>query len=713
MKKAVKTSAFVLSAVCALSMAGCGGAQTPAATTTAAETTTAATTTQEEKKTETEQTTEKSAEQPEDDAADMPVILTVSFGTSYNDSREVTIGAIEQAIADANPDYEVRRAFTSQIIIDKLKERDGIEIDNVEEAFERLEADGVSELIVQPTHVMSGFEYDDLMELVKANADKFDSVKVGAPLLTSDEDYNNVIEAITAATAEYDDGETAIVFMGHGTEHEANATYAKLQTMLTEAGKTNYCIGTVEAEPSIEDVVAFAKNGGYKRVVLEPLMVVAGDHANNDMAGDEEDSWKTILEGEGFEVVPVLRGLGEIGAIQAIYVDHVKNAKPLGVGQPVILTVSFGTSYNDSREATIGAIEKAIAEAYPDMDVRRAFTSQIIIDKLKERDGIEIDNVEEAFERLEADGVADLIVQPTHVMSGFEYDDLMEVVKANADKFDSVKVGAPLLTSDEDYNNVIEAITAATAEYDDGETAIVFMGHGTEHEANATYAKLQTMLTEAGKTNYCIGTVEAEPSIEDVVAFAKNGGYKRVVLEPLMVVAGDHANNDMAGDEEDSWKTILTNEGFEVVPVLRGLGEIEAIQSIYADHVKNAAPISGDTESGSAGTQLADGEYSISVDSSSSMFKVVNCKLTVANGELTAVMTLSGTGYGKLFMGTGEEAANADESAYIPFVEDAEGNYTYTVPVAALDTPIQCAAWSIKKSEWYDRDLVFKSDSIA
>ena len=381
--------------------------------------------------------------------------------------------------------------------------------------------------------------------------------------------------------------------------------------------------------------------------------------------------------------------------------------------KPVILTVSFGTSYNDSRDKTIGAVENAIQAANPDKEVRRAFTSQIIIDKLKERDGLEIDNVEEAFARLEADGVTDLTVQPTHVMSGFEYDDLMEVVKANADKFDSVKVGAPLLTSDADYVNVITAMTAATSEFDDGETAIVFMGHGTEHASNATYAKLQSMLGDAGKKNYYIGTVEAEPTLDDVVAAVKAGGYKRVVLEPLMVVAGDHANNDMAGDEEDSWKTVFEGQGFEVVPILRGLGQIEAIQDMYVDHVKNAAPIPAFVQATAGESALADGEYSISVDSSSSMFKVVDCKLTVANGEMTAVMTLSGTGYGKLFMGTGEEAANADESAYIPFVEDAEGKYTYTVPVAALDTPIQCAAWSIKKSEWYDRDLVFKSDSIA
>ena len=259
-----------------------------------------------------------------------------------------------------------------------------------------------------------------------------------------------------------------------------------------------------------------------------------------------------------------------------------------GSSKPTILVVSFGTSYNDSREATIGAIEKAIAAANPNADVRRAFTSQIIIDKLKERDGIEIDNVEEAFDRLIKDGVKDLIVQPTHVMNGFEYDDLMEIVNANKSKFSSVKIGAPLLTSDDDYSKVIAAITAATAEYDDGNTAIVFMGHGTEHSSNATYANLQSKITAAGYANYYVGTVEAPPSIDDIVTACKAGGYKRVVLEPLMVVAGDHANNDMAGDEEDSWKTILQNEGFEVVTLIRGLGEIEAVRNVYVEHVANA-----------------------------------------------------------------------------------------------------------------------------
>ena len=374
--------------------------------------------------------------------------------------------------------------------------------------------------------------------------------------------------------------------------------------------------------------------------------------------------------------------------------------------KPVILMVSFGTSFNDSRDKTIGAIENAVQAANPDYDVRRAFTSQIIIDKLKDRDNLVIDNVEEAFARLEADGVKDLTVQPTHVMSGFEYDDLMEVVKANADKFDSVKVGAPLLTSDTDYTNVIDAITVATSEYDDGNTAIVFMGHGTEHSSNATYAKLQNKLADAGKKNYFIGTVEAEPSLDDVVAAVKAGGYKRVVLEPLMVVAGDHANNDMAGDEDDSWKTVLTNEGFEVVTLIRGLGELDAVQSIYVDHVKNAAALS-DTAA------PADGEYSISTETDGSMFKIVDCKLTVADGKMTAVITLSGSGFSNLYMGTAADAEKADAGELIGFTENSEGQHVFTVPVEALDTPIKCAAQSAKKSTWYDHEITFKSDSIA
>ena len=236
-----------------------------------------------------------------------------------------------------------------------------------------------------------------------------------------------------------------------------------------------------------------------------------------------------------------------------------------------ILVVSFGTSYNDSRDITIGAIETAIAEAFPEYDVRRAFTSQIIIDILKDREGLEIDNVEEALDRAVADGIKTLVVQPTHLMNGFEYTDLVDALADYEDQFEQIAIASPLLTEDADYDAVIDVITEKMASYDDGETAIVFMGHGTEADSNVIYETLQNKITAAGYENYYIGTVEAEPSLDDVIAALKeNGNYKKVVLEPLMVVAGDHANNDMAGDEEDSWKTILTNEGYEVECVHKG-----------------------------------------------------------------------------------------------------------------------------------------------
>ena len=255
-----------------------------------------------------------------------PVILTVSFGTSYNDSREITIGAVEKAIAEANPDYEVRRAFTAQTIIDILKERDNIQTDNIEEALDRLVSDGVKEIVVQPTHIMNGYEYDDTVAAVEEYRDKFDKVSFGLPLLSSDKDYTDVAGILTSITSEYNAEDTAIVFMGHGTEHEANAVYTKLQDTLSGMGADNYFIGTVEATPSLDDVLGAVKAGGYKKVVLQPLMVVSGDHANNDMAGDEEDSWKSVFEKEGFEVECVLRGLGEFPEIRNIYADHVKSA---------------------------------------------------------------------------------------------------------------------------------------------------------------------------------------------------------------------------------------------------------------------------------------------------------------------------------------------------------------------------------------------------
>ena len=254
-------------------------------------------------------------------------ILIVSFGTSYSNSRHVTIGAIEDAIREAYPDYQVRRAFTAQIIIDKLKKEENIEIDNVKQALDRAVKNGVKTLVVQPTHLMNGLEYNELKKELDKYKDKFDKIALGEPLLTSDDDYKKVIAAITSDTKEYLDGETAICFMGHGTEAKSNKVYSTLQEKLKAAGYNDYFVGTVEAKPSVDDLIAQVKESGkYKKVILQPLMVVAGDHANNDMAGDDKDSWVTKFKAAGFEVKPVLRGLGQIYDIQKIYLEHVKAA---------------------------------------------------------------------------------------------------------------------------------------------------------------------------------------------------------------------------------------------------------------------------------------------------------------------------------------------------------------------------------------------------
>ena len=266
--------------------------------------------------------------QADEAKAPKPVILVVSFGTSYNDSRHITIGAIEDAIRETYPDYDVRRAFTAQIIIDKLAERDGIVIDNFEQAMDKLVEEGVQKVIVQPTHLMAGYEYTDVLNSLQSNyADKFDAIVLGDPLLTSDEDYSEVVEAICDATAEYDDGQTAICFMGHGTEADSNGDYAHLQQVLTDAGHTSYFVGTVEATPTFDDVVEAAQAAGFTKAVLRPLMVVAGDHANNDMADTEDpDSFASKFIAAGFEVECVVEGLGQLVAIDDIYVRHVADA---------------------------------------------------------------------------------------------------------------------------------------------------------------------------------------------------------------------------------------------------------------------------------------------------------------------------------------------------------------------------------------------------
>lgn len=341
MKKSKLSVALLTACMAATLLAGCGDkktetteATTEATTevTTEAATTTEATvadaTASEAEDDENYETGDASLDnvRNQDEIGDNE-LLVVSFGTSFNDSRRLTIGAIEDKLDEEfGKDYSVRRGFTSQIIIDHVKSRDGIAIDNMAEALDRAVDNGVKNLVIQPTHLMNGLEYTDVVNEVGDYADAFDQVVIGDPLLTSDEDFDEVVKAITDATAEYDDGETAICFMGHGTEADSNEVYQKMQDKLTDAGFENYFVGTVEATPSVDDVLAKVQAGDYKKVVLEPLMIVAGDHANNDMAGDEEGSWKTTFEDAGYDVTCLVRGLGELPAIQDIFVKHAQAA---------------------------------------------------------------------------------------------------------------------------------------------------------------------------------------------------------------------------------------------------------------------------------------------------------------------------------------------------------------------------------------------------
>ncbi len=273
-------------------------------------------------------------------------LLVVSFGTSYNDSRVADIKSIEDALQAANPDWSVRRAFTAQIIINHIQARDGEKIDNMEQALERAVANGVKQLVVQPTHLMHGAEYDEMCAAIDKVRDKFESVEIAEPMLGEvgsdaaviNADKEAVAKAVVAAalsesgyesTAAAKEAGVAYVLMGHGTAHVAKVTYSQMATQMDKLGYENVFIGTVEGEPedtSCEAVIAAVKEAGYTTVVLRPLMVVAGDHANNDMAGADEDSWKTMFEAAGLTVNCQISGLGRIADVQALYVAHTKAA---------------------------------------------------------------------------------------------------------------------------------------------------------------------------------------------------------------------------------------------------------------------------------------------------------------------------------------------------------------------------------------------------
>ena len=314
------------------------------------------------------------------------------------------------------------------------------------------------------------------------------------------------------------------------------------------------------------------------------------------------DAQKELVEGEDADPDYFGRDTGDASKDDPLNADN--------IGENEILVVSFGTSFNDSRAQDIGSIEKAIAAANPDWAVRRAFTAQIIINHVQARDGEKIDNMDQALERAVANGVKNLVVQPTHLMHGAEYDELIEALEAYADKFESVAIAEPLLGEvgadatviNADKKAVAEAVVADAVKlsgYDsldaaekDG-VAFVFMGHGTAHTAKVSYSQMATQMDKLGYKNVFVGTVEGEPeetACENVIEAVKAAGYKKVILRPLMVVAGDHANNDMAGDDDDSWKSMFTADGsFDSIDCqIAGLGRIEAVEKLYVEHTAKA-----------------------------------------------------------------------------------------------------------------------------
>ena len=334
------------------------------------------------------------------------------------------------------------------------------------------------------------------------------------------------------------------------------------------------------------------------------------------------DAQKELVEGENADPDYFGRDTGDASK------DDPRNQDEIGENE--LLVVSFGTSFNDSRAEDVKGIEDALAEAYPDWSVRRAFTAQIIINHVEARDDEVIDNMQQALDRAVENGVKNLVVQPTHLMHGAEYDEMTEAINEYKDKFESVAIAEPMLGEvgddatviNDDKKAVAQAITdeaCKEAGFDsmdaaaEAGTAFVFMGHGTSHTANITYDQMQTQMEDLGFKNAFIGTVEGEPedtACDKVIEKVKEAGYKNVVLRPLMVVAGDHANNDMAGDDEDSWKSQFVASGnFDKVDCqIEGLGRIEAVEKLYVEHTKAAIDSLGSTEESADSDAAADTE---------------------------------------------------------------------------------------------------------
>lgn len=522
---------------------------------------------------------------------------------------------------------------------------------------------------------------------------------------------------------------------------------AKDDSASTTTETTQDAEATEEAEPTEEateeatdDSASDQEAADKVAALIDQIYVQERNDNTDEQCKEAKEAWdaltdaqKELVEGENADPDYFGRDTGDASKDDPLNGDD--------IGDNELLVVSFGTSFNGSRTADIGGIEKALQTAYPDWSVRRAFTAQIIINHVQARDDEKIDNMDQALQRAVDNGVKNLVVQPTHLMHGAEYDELTEAVESYKDKFESVTIAEPLLgevgDSDDAVNDdkkaVAEAITAEavkTAGYDSLEvaeadgTAFVFMGHGTSHTAKISYSQMQSQMNDLGYDNVFIGTVEGKPedtACEAVIEKIKEAGYKKVVLRPLMVVSGDHANNDMAGDDEDSWKSQFEASGaFDKIDTqIAGLGEISAIQDLYVAHTKaamdgNDAAVSEESEETSGA--LEDGTYEAKFDTDSGMFHVNEANdgkgiLTVKDGKMTIHISLVSKNVVNLYVGKAADAQKDGAELLQPTTDtityddgSTEEVYGFDVPVKALDETFDLALVGTK-GKWYDHEV--------
>ena len=527
-------------------------------------------------------------------------------------------------------------------------------------------------------------------------------------------------------------GAVCITGCGDTQETVESTVQVSTEAQTTQAAETAATESTEDADQAAADEVA---------AMIDAIYVQERTENTDKQCADAKAAWdaltdaqKELVEGENADPDYFGRDTGDASKDDPLNED--------GIGENELLVVSFGTSFNDSRVADIGGIEKALQTAYPDWSVRRAFTAQIIINHVQARDGEKIDNVDQALQRAVDNGVKNLVVQPTHLMHGAEYDELVETLDNYKDKFETVTVAEPLLGEvgadatvvNEDKAAVAEDITAEavkTAGYDSLEaakedgTAFVFMGHGTSHTAKISYSQMASQMKDLGYDNVFIGTVEGEPeetAHEQVIEEVHAAGYKNVILRPLMVVAGDHANNDMAGDDGDSWKSLFKAAGYfdKVDTQIAGLGEIPEIQQIYVAHTKAAIESLGDAVKASdavtATSALEDGTYTAKFNTDSSMFHVNEADegcgtLTVKDGKMTMHIRLVSKKIVNLYVGTAEDAAKDGAELLQPTSEEvtysdgtSEEVYAFDVPVEALDQEFDLAILGTKGT-WYDHKV--------